>query len=230
MNSLVGIGLYTPAEAQRLTGVRAGKIVRWLKGHELGGKRYAPLWAPQVDLDDGKAYLGFRDLMEVRVADAFIAAGVPAMKVREGITLAREVVGVDRPLSTDRFRTDGRDIFLRVVEKDELGEEREKLLSLFKQQYAFSEILAPSLRGIVFDQAGIPNLWRPLGKRGSIVVDPLRSFGQPLEERSGVPTKALANAALIDGIDGAAAAFDVSPAAVRHALTFENDLANRKAA
>lgn len=230
MHSLVGIGLYTPADAQRLLGVRADKIVRWLKGHQVGGKCYEPLWSPQIDLGDGKAYLGFRDLMEVRVAAAFIAAGVSAMRVREGIALAREVLGIERPLSTDRFRTDGRDIFLRVMEKDQSGEDRERLLSLFKRQYAFSEILAPSLRGLTFDEVGVPTLWRPLGKRGSVIVDPLRAFGQPIEEECGVPTNALASVARTEGIEGTAAAFGVSVSAVRHAVAFENDLSTRKAA
>jgi hypothetical protein len=58
MSSLIGVGLYTPAEAQRLLGVPAGKISRWLTGHVVGGKRYDPLWSPQIDLGDGKTYLG----------------------------------------------------------------------------------------------------------------------------------------------------------------------------
>ena len=70
--SLVGIGLYTPSEAAQLIGVSAPKITRWLRGHSIGDKTYEPLWHSQVNLEDGHTYLGFRDLMEVRVADAFI--------------------------------------------------------------------------------------------------------------------------------------------------------------
>lgn len=230
MSALIGIGLYTPAEAQRLLGVSAGKIVRWLNGHAIEGRRYAPLWTSQVDLHDGKTYLGFRDLMEVRVADAFISAGVSAIRVREAIQLAREVLGMDRPLSTDRFRTDGRDIFLRLVERDRDGADREKLLSLFKRQYAFSEVLEPSLKGLEYDGEGAPSLWRPHGKRGSVVLDPERSFGQPIDQRSGVPTRALACAARVDGAEAAAAAFGVPVASVRRAVEFEEGLEARKAA
>ena len=49
---LVGIGLYTFAEADRLIRVPAPKIARWLRGHEANGLRYEALWRPQVDLGE----------------------------------------------------------------------------------------------------------------------------------------------------------------------------------
>jgi hypothetical protein len=36
--NLVGIGLYTPAEAGRLIQVRPAKLARWLRGHSIKGK------------------------------------------------------------------------------------------------------------------------------------------------------------------------------------------------
>lgn len=115
--NLVGIGLYTPREAQRLIGVPTPKIVRWLKGHTAKGKRYDPLWRPQVDLGDGEFALGFRDLMEMRTAAAFMASGVSAQVIRRAIVEARKLVGADHPLSTTRFRTDGRSVFLEIAQE-----------------------------------------------------------------------------------------------------------------
>ena len=229
MVGLIGIGLYTPAEAARLLSLPAATISRWLRGHSANGRQYPPLWSPQIELGDDRTYLGFRDLMEVRVAAAFISAGVSAQRVRAAIELAREVVGLDRPLSTDRFRTDGRDIFLRVVERDEDGRERAQLLNTFRRQYAFAEIIDPSLKGIEFDEHGIPALWRPLGKRG-IVIDPERSFGQPIDEASSVPTAALAAAAHQEGVEIAARIYEVPATSVRRAMTFEAEFGTRLAA
>jgi uncharacterized protein (DUF433 family) len=221
---LVGVGLYTPAEAARLLHVPAPKISRWLRGHRAHGRDYEPLWRPQVDLDDGRIFLGFRDLMEVRIADKFINEGLSAQRVRSAIQLARTLIGGDRPLSTDRFRTDGREIFLRVVETDEHGEERERLLNLFRRQYEFKQIIEPLLRTIGFDAKGVPSLWWPLGKRGNIVVDPARSFGQPIDAETRVPTKVLASAGQYQGIPDAARAYEVPEAAVRRAMEFEAGL------
>ena len=181
MDKLIGVGLYTPAEAGRLLHVRAAKIARWLRGHRVGGHGYESLWAPQFSLGDGRIYLGFRDLMEARVTDKFISHGVSAQRVRAAIVLARDIIGDERPLSTDRFRTDGRNIFLRVIENDEHGEQRERLLNLFSRQYEFKQIVEPLLKSIDFDERGSPLQWWPSGRRASILVDPARAFGQPIE-------------------------------------------------
>lgn len=229
MDTLIGMGLYTPSEAGRLLHVPAAKIARWLRGHHVGTRQYAPLWKPQVDLDDGHIYLGFRDLMEVRIADKFINLGVSPQRIRAAVQLAREAIGEDRPLSTDGFRTDGRDIFLRVFERDEHGEERERLLNLFRRQYEFRQIVEPLLKSIDFDR-GAPFRWWPLGRRANVLVDPARAFGQPIDAMTSVPTAVLAAAGRQEGIDGAARAYDVPQASIRRAMEFEGTMEQRAAA
>jgi uncharacterized protein (DUF433 family) len=230
MNELIGVGLYTPAEAGRLLHVPAKKIARWLRGHLIGEREYKRLWTPQVDLDDGRVYLGFRDLMEVRIAAKFISRGVSPQRIRAAIQLARTVIGEDRPLSTDRFRTDGRDIFFRVVEMDEHGEERERLLNLFRRQYEFKQILEPLLKTIDFDEGGAPFQWWPMGRRGNILVDPARAFGQPIDAITSVPTAVLAAAGRQEGIERAACAYDVPQASVKRAIEFEATMERQAAA
>lgn len=225
-SNLVGIGLYTPAEAARLVNVPAPKIARWLRGHNVKAAHYDALWTPQVNLGDGHIYLGFRDLMEVRVADAFLKHGLSAVKIRRAIEVARDLIGDDHPLSTDRFRTDGRTIFLDISRED--GDSR--LIDILKSQYAFRDVIAPSLRNIEFEE-GIPSRWWPLGKAARIVVDPRRSFGRPIEADSGVPAAVLAGAATAEGSPEAAARlWAVTPAAVRRAIAFQRSFDRPKAA
>lgn len=230
MDGLIGLGLYTPAEAGRLLRIPSGKVVRWLRGHRIGTHNYEPLWKPQVDLQDGHTYLGFRDLMEARVVDKFISYGISAQRVRAAIELARETIGEARPLSTDRFRTDGRDIFLRVVEMDEHGVERERLLNLFRRQYEFKQIIEPLLKTIDFDDRGAPLQWWPLGRHANILVDPARSFGQPIDALSSVPTAILASAARHCGIDAVARAYDVPVSSVKRSIDFQAAKEHRAAA
>jgi hypothetical protein len=221
---LIGIGLYTPSEAARLLRLPPGKISRWLRGHQANDRFYPPLWAPQIKLDDNRVYLGFRDLMEIRVAAGFIYAGVSTQRVRAAIELARIDLGLHHPLSTDRFRTDGRNIFLRVVEPDVKGLSHERLLNLFKRQYEFSEIIEPTLRGIEFDEKGEPTQWWPRGRTGKIVLDPERAFGQPIDSESSVPTAILHAAGVTEGLTAAAKMYGVTKAAIRRATNFENAL------
>ncbi|MER2251677.1 hypothetical protein ABS772_17310 [Methylorubrum podarium] len=226
-NNLIGIGLYTPAEAGRLLRISPAKISRWLRGHEVAGRRYESLWTPQVDLGDEGFALGFRDLQEVRVADAFIKRGLSPQRVRQAIEMARAIVQDERPLSTARFRTDGRSVFLQVAEED--GEA--KLIDLFRKQFAFKEILERSLVHLDYDEAGIPSRWWPLGRSRSVVIDPARSFGQPIEAETSVPVEALVNAVTAEGSPEAAAlAWDVPVRAVKRALAFRREMDARQAA
>jgi uncharacterized protein (DUF433 family) len=224
---LIGIGLYTPAEAGRLLHIAPSRISRWLRGHSVGEKHYEPLWRPQVDLGEDGICLGFRDLQEVRVASAFIEAGLSAYRVRQAIALARDLVDEERPLSTTRFRTDGRTVFLQVIEEDG----QTKLIDLFKGQFAFREIIEQSLTNVEYDEAGIPAKWWPLGRAKSVVLDPTRSFGQPIEAETGVPVDSLVAAVVAEGSqDGAARVWDVPVRAVRRAVAFRGAMPASQAA
>jgi uncharacterized protein (DUF433 family) len=220
-SELIGIGVYTPAEAARLLGVPAAKMVRWLRGHDTPEARYPPLWRPQIDLGDERVYLGFRDLMEVRVANAFIERGLSPQKVRRAIEIARDMLMQERPLSTARFKTDGRTVFLQVLREDGT----DQMIDLFRNQHVFREIIEPSLRNIDFDDEGVPLRWWPRGKQARIVVDPRRAFGQPIEVDSGVPASVLSSAAHAEGSpENAARVWGVPVNAVRRAMDFESAL------
>ena len=221
---LVGTGLYTPAEAGRLLRVAPGKLSRWLRGHTMKGAHYERLWEPQVDIGDGHVYLGFRDLMEARVVDAFIRQGISAIRIRRAIQVAAEMIAESHPLATNRFRTDGREIFLQVIETDEQGRERERLLNLFQKQYEFRGIIEPILKTVDYGDEGDPLQWWPQGRKAGIVVDPARAFGAPIEAKTSVPTSILAEAAHAFGITEAAMSYDVPEPAVRRALDFEKAL------
>lgn len=214
---LVGVGLYTPIEAQRLLGIPAAKISRWLRGHDANGKHYEPLWSPQIDLQDGAVYLGFRDLMEMRTAHQFMDAGVSAQAIRRTIYEARKYVEDERPLSTTKFKTDGRTIFLEIADE----ENDKKLLDLFKKQYAFAKIIERSLRDVEFE--GItPSRWWIGSKRSGVVVDPQFSFGQPVEVETHIPTAVLAKSVEAEGsIEAAARAWCVDRKHIKRALDFE---------
>lgn len=226
-SELVGIGLYTPAEAAYLLGIGAGKIVRWLRGHQVKEHTYPRLWRPQIDLGDGKIYLGFRDLMETRIANLFITkAQLSPIKVRKAIEIAQAMTGYEHPLSTTWLKTDGRTVFLELVQAD--GTTR--MIDLFKSQHVFREMIAPSLKDVDFDEAGVPERWWPAGKAGGIVVDPKRAFGRPIEVKSAVPAEILAAAATAEGSARLAAkVWDVPEASVKRSIKYMVEF-NRRAA
>jgi uncharacterized protein (DUF433 family) len=220
--SLVGVGLYTPAEAAQLTGIKSTKIVRWLRGHSIGNHVYEPLWSPQIDIGDGRTYLGFLDLIQARVAAAFIDQGLSPQKVRSAIKLAHQVVQSDYPFANARFRTDGKTIVLEVLR---IGED-DRLIDLFRSgQYVMKKVIEPSLKGIEFEH-DLATRWWPIGKAAGVVIDPRRQFGQPVDAVSGIPTAVLAEAAVTEGsIDKAAKVYSIAAASIKRALAFEQKLA-----
>ncbi|MBS1032427.1 hypothetical protein JK192_13675 [Gluconobacter cerinus] len=223
VQTLVGIGLYTPTEAGRLINVRSAKLRRWLQGHEANGKHYSPLWKSEIDLDDGKAYLSFRDMLEARVASSFIENGLSAKKLRRAIEIAQQVVG-ERPLATKWLKTDGRSVFLQVAESEAEEDGEPECLDLFRSQYAFARVVKDSLRDIQFD--GIyPTAWWPQGEKAGVLIDPARSFGKPIEKETSVPTEHLASAVRTEGsVELVAKMWDVPVRAVRRAVAFEQKL------
>ena len=220
--SLIGIGLYTPAEAARLIRVPLSTLQRWLRGYKVEDREYDPLWPLQVDLGDERTYLSFLDLVQARVALAFINAGLSAQKVRRAIKQGRKILNSDYPFASARFRTDGKTVVLQVLTP---GED-DRLIDLFKDdQYVMKHIVEPSLKGLEFDK-DLAVRWWPAGKDDRIVVDPHRQFGQPIDAETGVPTSVLAAAAKAEGsAEKAARAYRVPAAAVRRAVRFEQKLA-----
>jgi hypothetical protein len=217
--SLLGLGLYSPTEAEVLTGIPAGKIRRWLCGHSIGGKDYPALWHSQLEkFDIEQLYLSFLDLVQLRVADAFITQGLSPQKVRRAIELGSEIVASHYPFANARFRTDGKTLILHVLDKDD-----EKLIDLFKNgQYLMQKVIEPSLKNLEFDHDDVATRWWPLGRAKGIVIDPKRQFGQPIDDATGVPTSVLAQAAVTEGSPAIAAKrFMVPVASVHRAVAFE---------
>jgi len=165
--------------------------------------------------------LSFRDLIELRFVKTFRDLGVGLTTIRDCYHRAVDEIHDDRPFSTQRFRTDGKTIFLEITEKDHDG----RMIDLKKRQQVFRTIIEPSLRDLEFEASGVAR-WYPLGsKHRTVLVDPARSFGRPIVRR-GVPTEILAEAVKLEGsVDAVASIYEVPKAEVRSALEFEQRLA-----
>lgn len=223
--NLLGVGFYTAADASKLLRTPVRNINRWLGGYRYVAARDAktlpPLWKPQLPRGEFQLELGFRDLIELRFVVAFARAGVKLQTIRRCLEMARTVVDDERPLSTRRFLTDGKTIFL-----DEISGTKndESLLDLKRKQYAIKQVIEQTLTDLDFEKNAVSQ-WRPFKGRKTIVVDPSRSFGQPIVAEHGVPTAALA--AAFEGeesIRRVSALFRIPVRAVREALEFEKYL------
>lgn len=216
---LAETGIYTVAEASRLTGVSAGRVRGWLQGYlQGGGRRTAPKLLGQLPPMDGKVALGFLDLMEVRFISHFLKIGVRWKTLRLAAERARQEFNLDYPFAT-RFISDGRAIFTETLA--ETGDRH--LRDLVDNQFAMYDILEPILQeGIEFDAEGYARLWHPSTDQPHVVLDPRRSFGRPILGPAGVPTRALYDAFRVEGsIERVAHWYKVEPNLVQEAVAFE---------
>ncbi len=227
----LGIGYYTAAEAAALIGASVRSVARWLGGYaykNAKGERVegAPLWRPQVpDLGQGLE-LGFRDLIELRFVLAFVRQKVPLNVVRRCLATAREVVGEERPFATNKFKTDGRRIFLdsfRVETASEMGGNAQ-LIDLATRQLVFKPVVEQTFKDLDLAEGAVVR-WRPHQGKPSIVIDPLRSFGKPVAAESGAPTAALALSVRAEGsVLRTSRLFGVPQSVVKDAVDFERSL------
>lgn len=221
-DSLLGVGIYSIPEASRLTGVSADAIRRWLWGSRRRAAdgtpvHSAPLWSPQIPVIDHSKALGFRDLIEIRFVDHFKKNGLSLRSIRGIIGAATELVEASYPLSTVRFKTDGKRVLAEVLE----AEERRLVFDLRTGQLHFSfywDKLYDALEYSAYDEL---LRWWPLGKDRRVLVDPKRNFGQPISPE-GVPTHVLANAFRAEGtVESVVSWYKVEPESVRDAVDFE---------
>lgn len=233
----LGRGVYSAPEALRLLNfhrsdgeparpISRQTVHRWLHGYvfeSTGSRRHsAPLWKPDYANDNGELEISFRDLIELRFVKAFRDFGLSMRTIRQCFESAVAEVDDARPFSTQKFRTDGRTIFLDITRDVKEGE----LVDLRSRQAVFREVVAPSLRDLEFE-ADVVARWYPLGeRRRSIVIDPARSFGRPVVSTTGVPTMVLAGAVRVEGSEERVARlYEVPLQDVRDAVTFEMRLA-----
>src|SRR4051812_4380777 len=148
--SYFNTGIYTVRDAARLTGVSTGRIRRWLRGYRYYSRKKAytsrPLWQGQWKPIDKSVALGFLDLIEILFVDAFLKAGISWTTLREARERAEEMFGVSHPFCTNRFVTDGREIFAELHR--ETGEA--SLLEIIGRQQVFAQIIKPFLRELEF--------------------------------------------------------------------------------
>jgi uncharacterized protein (DUF433 family) len=222
----IGIGFYTVPQVASLLHLPALNIRRWLGGytfHSRDGESHEmpPLWTPQLPAWDSHIELGFRDLIELRFVKAFLDAGLGLLTIRHCLEYARTYVDDERPFSTRRFQTDGKTIFLESAAR--AGDE--EVLNLKNGQYVIRQVIDRTFKDLDIEDNTVRRWW-PMRGRRTVVIDPARSFGQPIVARYGVPTLVLSQAVKSEGSTAAAArAFEVPERAVREAVAFERSLA-----
>lgn len=198
-------------EAARLLRTPRRTISRWAVGYVQELRHGKKAYEPVIDWEAGDAFT-FGDLVELMYVRGFRHGGVPLDEIRRTAKKYRGEWETPYPLATKRFATDGRNLLLK---------EGEVWKHAFSGQHRlFFEELGAKLVHV----GDFTSEWRPLGAERSVVVNPGRSFGKPIDDASGAHTYVLSQA-LAAGDPAARIAwwYGTSEQAVLDASEFENE-------
>jgi uncharacterized protein (DUF433 family) len=223
--------LFTPADVERLVGAPASTTRRWLEGYafEHKGERRTkgPRLGPSATRIDGVLLMSFLDLVEVHMARIMRRQGVSWSNIDRAAAFFRQAWHSPHPFALQRFRSDSRSVFVELGR----GIGDNSLLQLGANQFVFDALIEQPLFDVLdFREDGVPwRLW-PRGRDAQVVVDPTRSFGQPVLDAQGVPVRMItaAYAANDNRIDRVARWFDLPAqavgAAIRYKVLFDQPL------
>lgn len=216
-----GIGLYPVYMAAKLINEKPRLLRSWIDGYP--NSDADPIIRRQLPQIGGKTVFGFLDLIEARFIKHFMDLGLSPQAIRKVAAKLRERHNEDHPFATQkRFRTDGRKIFMEVVETDE----ERKILDIMTDNFVMPRMIEQSLFDAILYADDLAYRWRPFHTSPLIILDPKIAFGHPVIDKKWASTRAIYKSFVAEPDEAETAdEFGVSAEAVRQAVAFERSLA-----
>ena len=115
--------------------------------------------------------------------------GVSLPTIRKASRAAAKRFGAEYPFAVKRFDTDGHS---DLCDLEEALRRQGSVEELNRGQYVFDQIARPFFKKLEYsDHNGREGSILANGTEGRIVLDPERSFGQPIDAETGVQTNTL---------------------------------------
>lgn len=181
------VPLYSLAEAALYLGVPSATFSSWAKGYGRQSPDRPPVTGVSV-LSAVTTSVGstvsFVALAEGMVLAAIRSTGVPMQRIRPALLAVQDAFGIDHALANQRLFTDGADVFYDFAEQHAGSDAARSALDLVVRrggQGVFAEIITEHLQRIEYGADGYARLLHlPAYRRGQVVADPTRSYGQPM--------------------------------------------------
>lgn len=180
--------MYTIPEAAQFARLSPSTVRRWFKGRD--GR--PPVREPAYKSSQGLQYLSFLDLVEVRVVGWLYELKVDWKKVRLGYKYATDELQIERPFARADICSDGQSVYIERAAKPLIdlaasnGQQVSEFIRQHVEQFEFDSKTKAALRWHISE---------------GVLIDPARSFGQPIALNSGLPADMLYNAYKANGRD-----------------------------
>lgn len=179
--------LYSLAEAARYLDVPSSTFSGWAKGYVRRSADRRPVTgAPVLSVAPTSSgpSIPFIALAEGMVFAAIRRTGVPMQRIRPALLALQDEIGVDHALASERLYSDGAEVLYDFAERQaesSMAAPAKDLIVLRSGQRVFTDIVSDYLQRIEYGTDGYARLLHLPGyRRGQVVADPTRSFGQPV--------------------------------------------------
>ncbi|TMC06281.1 MAG: DUF433 domain-containing protein [Chloroflexi bacterium] len=222
MNAVIDLlerPLYSMPQVDRLLALPPRTAKRWIDGYQRRGRLYDPV----IRLEPtGDEIVTWGEFVEARFLAEYRTKGVPMVRMRPAIMELRKEFG-KYPLAHARPFVDGKELVLKVQEA--VGLERALVMVVVRSgQLMLSDAANHFLQSVEYGSDDDPIVHRihPLTGNHTVVVDPLRQFGEPVVRS--VPTAVIAELFDAgDSVESIADLYELERDDVEAALRYERE-------
>lgn len=213
VRTLVGRGIYDSEEIAQLLGLSPRAVSRWAGEPGRGGGLLFP---------NERRLFTFWDLVTARVVSDLLGRKIPLRNIRDARDHLQTKVDTSWPLAhfagLNRIAVVGRSVYV-----DPTGDGTWSDATL-RGQAPFIEVAAPLMQRLEFEhEGGLASSWRP---SDGVVLRPTVQAGAPCVEGTRIATAMLAGLRRQgETVEDLADDYELAPELVRHALRYEESLA-----
>lgn len=211
----LGLGIYTLPDIAQIFRLPYHKVSRWIK--DFWDKRLASDFQESYSWTDGKARaISFHTLIELFVFMELSNAGVKSKEILKAHIELSKLYKTKFPFATNKIissiSTDGNKIYFHYK-----GEE----LCLDGKKQFNLKFIQDFFKNIEFGSDELASRLWPLGKKGSVVLDPKHQFGQPILEGTNIVAESIYSSYKAgDKVKFISMIYDLSEKEVKDALKF----------
>lgn len=179
--SLVDRPTYGMGQVDKLLGLRGGTARRWIDGYDRGGRHYPPVIREK---STGEQIATWGEFIESRLLSEFRDAGVPLIRMRPAIEKLREELNTPYPLASARtwLEAEGKELVRKIEDSVNLDRPL-RLVVRNNQLIQWSDPAEAFSRSVNWSGVGPDaeiTVVRPDKAVPSVLIDPLRGFGEPV--------------------------------------------------
>jgi uncharacterized protein (DUF433 family) len=182
--SIIGGGIYTAADASRILKVNYTKTKYWFNYYAKHKFSSATHHNYHFKIKDS-VVVNFLTLIEMVVFYTLKEKGIATKKITNAHTVMSEFLNSPHPFAMQDIYINGKSILF--------GDNDQLLTADVRLQSVLIQVLRPFISKIAFDEDRLARKFYPLGKKKSVVVNPLHQFGQPVIEGTNILTQTVFN-------------------------------------